>query len=329
MATSVGLNIITGRTGEAHVASDDDAAIWRGLVGDENVVLFTDQKLALTNNGKQNDVGSLTIANGVFSIKGGHMGRVDNTATVTYALPNEGNFRRTLVIIRYAKVGTMESMRLMTLQNATVYDATSASAAAALSVSTVPSTDYVLYDFVCNSDGLINNTLQTKLTVIDTIPILRAALNAEASARQAADTVLGSRVSTLETFKSTEKAARESADTALGSRVSTLETWKNSRNGDKYKLIAVYAPSSTGYGGVDYVVCPTGQTTYKAMWRHNTAINEYNMYFYKVTLDQSGTSVSVNFYKLGASAHITGPTVDLASVSGGSATIIGNVTIRV
>ena len=218
---SVDLNIITGRTGAAHVASEEDAAIWRGLVGNDNVVLFTDNQLALTNNGKQNGVGNLTIAGGVFCIKSGHMGRIGNPKQITYDLPNEGSYRRTLVVIRYTINSTIESMSLLTLQNASANDASSASAAASLSVSTVPSTDYVLYDFVCNSNGIITSTLQTRLTVIDTIPILRAAITNEAAARVAADNTLQTNINTVDGRVTAEATARSNADSTLQSGVNT------------------------------------------------------------------------------------------------------------
>lgn len=217
MATSVDLNIITGRTGTAHVSSADDAAIWRGLVGSANVVLYTDERLALNHATK----GKLTISDGVLCIAGGHMGRISNTKTVDYALPDSGSYRRTLLVARYAISSNIESMTLLTLQNDPVNDAATSSAAAALFISTDSSTDYILYDFVCDADGVVSGTLQTKLTVIDTIPQLRAALDAEQTVRETADTALDNRITPLETYKNTSNV-----------RIGALETWKTSASAD-------------------------------------------------------------------------------------------------
>ena len=336
MATSVGLNIITGRTGTAHVASDDDAAIWRGLVGNDNVVLFTDQKLALTDNGKQDNVGSLTIANGVFSIKNGHMGRVDNTATVTYALPNEGSYRRTLVIIRYAKVGTIESMTLMTLQSAIANDTTSASSAATLPVSTVPSTDYILYDFVCGSDGIINNTFQTKLTVIDTIPLLRAALNSEANTRATEDTALETRIGTLETYKNTSNARIDTlegwkqekiaSDNQISTRVSTLEAWKTSQSG--YRLVRLTPPSSTRefYNSTVIIIpgaIPGVSDAITGAIPQFTSLHGFNG-FIIYELWNRNTGISCTFYKFAVNAFGRDG-FGIEELEGGSAEIIGYI----
>ena len=228
MATQVDLNIITGRTGTAHVSSADDAAIWRGLVGNSNVTLFTDQQLALNHQTK----GKLVVSDGVLCI-GGRMGRISNTKTVDYALPESGYYRRTLLVARYAISNNIESMTLLTLQNNPANDTSGAdgvSSAAILPISTNASTDYVLYDFVCDADGVVSGTLKTELSIMDTIPLLRAALNAEQTARSNADIALGSRITEAE----------------QNSRMKSLSVVK-----DSVTTRGVYFTSADGSTGID------------------------------------------------------------------------------
>lgn len=175
MATSIPINIITGRTGTAHVSSSDDAAIWRGFVGNDNVTLSTDQSLSLDYSTK----GTLVLSDGVLCV-GGRMGRISNTKTVTYDLPASGYYRRTILLVRYAIAGDVESMALLTLQSDPSEDtsgADGASAAAELNINTSPTTDYVLYDFVCDEDGVVSGTMQTKMTVMETIPNVESKVN--------------------------------------------------------------------------------------------------------------------------------------------------------
>lgn len=312
MATSTPINIITGRTGTAHVSSSDDAAIWRGLVGNDNVTLSTDQSLSLDYSTK----GTLVLSDGVLCV-GGRMGRISNTKTVTYALPASGYYRRTILLVRYAIAGGVESMSLLTLQSDPSEDtsgADGASAAAELNITTSPTTDYILYDFVCNEDGVVSGTMQTKHTIIDNIPALRSTLSAEASF------VLGltSRVTAVKAAQTAEVTARQNAinqeaiarqnsDTALGNRVSSLESWKNSED-TSYKLVKITPPGNL-HAGNQYIICKAGGGGAYAV-----VSSQGNVYYYVVSYN-GGTSVNITFYS------------DSYPVSGGSATIIGSVKI--
>lgn len=311
MATSVDINIITGRTGTAHVSSADDAAIWRGFVGNDNVTLSTDQSLSLDYSTK----GTLVLSDGVLCV-GGRMGRISNTKTVTYDLPASGYYRRTILLVRYAIAGDVESMSLLTLQSDPSEDtsgADGASAAAELNINTSPTTDYILYDFVCNEDGVVSGTMKTEHTVIDNIPALRSALNAEASFVIA----LTSRVTDVETAQAAEVTARQNAinqeatarqnsDTALGNRVSSLESWRDTED-TSYKLVKITPPSGLG-SAIQHIIVKAGQNN-----RYTFASTSGNMYFYVVSYN--GISASVVFYN------------GSQSVTGGSATIIGSVKI--
>lgn len=235
MATSVPINIITGRTGTAHVSSGDDASIWRGLVGSANVVLSQGSKLELQDNGVVNNMGSLTIRDGVFSTAGGHMGRIADAHTVEYNLPSENNYRRTMVVIRYLNVSTTESMTLMTLQNAQEDDKSPQSSSqsdvdAAINAAKVltvvgydSSSDYILYDFVCSADGIVSGTLETMFTTVDNIPMLRESVELEKLARTQDVSTLSTRITTADGEISTLQGQTSN----LMPRVSSAETGIN------------------------------------------------------------------------------------------------------
>lgn len=264
MATPIKLNIITGRTGTAHVSSDDDAAIWRGLVGNSSITLYTDQQLALDYQTK----GRLSLSDGVFCILG-KMGRVSNASYVEYDLPLPGSCRRTFLLVRYAiDSNGIESMSLLTLQSEDATGSDAATTAAELPITVDKKTDYVLYDFVCDEDGVVSGTMKTKLTVMETIPAIHAALNAEASA-------LSGRVSTLETFKNTETSERKAADTALSGRVSTLETAKTSIDSE---IVSI----KSKIGSYKFIELTDAQLTY---------YSQHSAYYIENIPCESGTKV--------------------------------------
>lgn len=301
MVTSIGLNIITGRTGTAHVSSSDDAAIWRGFVGNDKMTLHTDHQLDLDYTTK----GVLAVSDGVFCI-GGRMGRVSNTKTVEYGLPASGYYRRTLLLIRYDHDTTedTETMTLLTLQNDPTSDTSGsdgAASAAELTIATDKDNDFILYDFVCDEDGIVSGTLKKEFVVMDTVP------------------TVSNNVSTLENHLANEVIERSSADTSLcnaitatnnsiyavSNRVAALEATRDEEDRSTYRLVYVSGPSQTSYAR-QLVLCKPGITYRYAV------VSDYNdVYGYTVSLNESGTTATVNFN----------------NVSGGSAEVIGKVII--
>lgn len=109
------MKIITGYTGEPHVESDHDRAVYRGIVGEGAYILNTGNKLVA----EVISANEIRIRDGVLSYQG-CCGIVENGTYDTLAIANgtQGMKRKDLIVCRYEKTsGTnVESMTLVVIQ---------------------------------------------------------------------------------------------------------------------------------------------------------------------------------------------------------------------
>ena len=107
------MKIITGYTGEPHVKSDHDRAVYRGIVGEGSYILNVGSKLAA----EVISANEIRIRDGVLSHQG-CFGIVETGTydTLTIANGAQGMQRKDLIVCRYQKTGNIESMSFVVIQ---------------------------------------------------------------------------------------------------------------------------------------------------------------------------------------------------------------------
>lgn len=107
------MQIITGRTGENHVMSDDDRALYAGIFGTGSYVLNTGQHLAATVISAT----TIRIGNGDLVHQGTHARiRYNTYEDVTIDSGTTGYKRKDLIVARYSKSAGIESMELVVIK---------------------------------------------------------------------------------------------------------------------------------------------------------------------------------------------------------------------
>lgn len=109
------MKIITGYTGEPHVESDHDRAVYRGIVGEGSYILNVGSKLAA----EVISANEIRIRDGVLSHQG-CCGIVENGTYDTLAIANgaQGMKRKDLIVCRYERNSgsRVESMSFVVIQ---------------------------------------------------------------------------------------------------------------------------------------------------------------------------------------------------------------------
>ena len=121
------MKIITGRTGELHVTSDDDRHLHAGTFGEGKYILNTASKLNATNPSSN----VVRLAKGDIIFQGRHA-RIEDYEDVEINPGTDGYSRIDLICCQYKKVGGVESTELV------VYTGTPAT-----SNPTIPTPTYV------------------------------------------------------------------------------------------------------------------------------------------------------------------------------------------
>ena len=102
------MKIITGRTGELHVTSDDDRHLHAGTFGEGKYILNTASKLNATNPSSN----VVRLAKGDIIFQGCHA-RIEDYEDVEINPGTEGYSRIDLICCQYKKVGGVESTELV------------------------------------------------------------------------------------------------------------------------------------------------------------------------------------------------------------------------
>ena len=102
------MKIITGRTGELHVTSDDDRHLHAGTFGEGKYILNTASKLNATNPSSN----VVRLAKGDIIFQGCHS-RIEDYEDVEITPGTEGYSRIDLICCQYKKVGGVESTELV------------------------------------------------------------------------------------------------------------------------------------------------------------------------------------------------------------------------
>lgn len=102
------MKIVTGRTGELHVTSDDDRHLHAGTFGEGKYILNTASKLNATNPSSN----VIRLAKGDIMFQGCHA-RIDDYEDVDLNPGTEGYSRIDLICCQYKKVGGVESTELV------------------------------------------------------------------------------------------------------------------------------------------------------------------------------------------------------------------------
>ena len=102
------MKIITGRTGELHVTSDDDRHLHAGTFGEGKYILNTASKLNATNPSSN----VVRLAKGDIIFQGCHA-RIEDYEDVEITPGTEGYSRIDLICCQYKKVGGVESTELV------------------------------------------------------------------------------------------------------------------------------------------------------------------------------------------------------------------------
>lgn len=233
--------LMTGYTG-VNIFASDDQALYKGIIGESNVVFNVGGCLSLDVTAADNSV-TATISSGAFSFNG-RIVRLQNAEILSLTGVVNGKYRRCKVVARYSVASDFkESVELVALCSSDVSD--TAAGAADLTISGLNETstingsttaDFPLWDFVYSDDGLSGSAVQL-FTVTDSLEALRTRLNEvedglndetearesataqEANNRQNAISALQSSV----TANAAAIASETSARTALDSRVQKLE----------------------------------------------------------------------------------------------------------
>ena len=102
------MKIVTGRTGELHVTSDDDRHLHAGTFGEGKYILNTASKLNATNPSSN----VVRLAKGDIIFQGCHA-RIEDYEDVEINPGTEGYSRIDLICCQYKKVGGVESTELV------------------------------------------------------------------------------------------------------------------------------------------------------------------------------------------------------------------------
>lgn len=105
------MKIITGRTGQLHVTSDDDRHLHAGTFGEGKYILNTASKLNATNPSSN----VIRLAKGDLMFQGCHA-RIEDYEDVELTPGNEGYNRIDLICCQYRKAGGVESTELVVYQ---------------------------------------------------------------------------------------------------------------------------------------------------------------------------------------------------------------------
>ena len=105
------MKIVTGRTGELHVTSDDDRHLHAGTFGEGKYILNTASKLNATNPSSN----VIRLAKGDIMFQGCHA-RIEDYEDVDLNPGTEGYSRIDLICCQYKKVGGVESTELVVYQ---------------------------------------------------------------------------------------------------------------------------------------------------------------------------------------------------------------------
>lgn len=178
------LKFITIYSGGEHIEATDDAEIFKAVFGSGNFVFNHGGKLAIT---VLPTTGAVSISDGVF-IFDGRLGRVIVSDTVTYTPPaSESLWKKIAVLFRYNKNTStgIESGSLICIEgsvygNKTVAEAQTLSIGSGEISSGTTTADFLLYEFVCNSNSY--DSLTTYFTLKSATAELEAYADTKATA---------------------------------------------------------------------------------------------------------------------------------------------------
>ena len=312
------VNLLTGHKATNHISAADEAAFMSAYVSGGNYVVADAQEITLTAD---TSAGSLSVDAFVALFSGRKV--VVSGASANYTKPSSGTtYRHVSAGLLYTKntnnddledcvfaVYTSASDRAS--QSTAAGDPTGAPATTEIDAATTEAY-FELFDLVVSGSAVVKQSAvyHTSETI--------SGISEKISTLQTDLTQSNNRITSCVNAQTAETTARQTADSGLSSRISALESWRNAENSTDYKLVKVFAPYHVGYEGIDYVICKVNSTSYKTMWRYDTATDDYELYYYILTLNSAGTSATVQFFYLGLSAKIY-------STSGGGATVLGSI----
>lgn len=278
--------LMTGYTG-VNIFAADDQALYKGIIGESNVVFNVGGCLGLDVTAADNSV-TATISSGAFSFNG-RIVRLQNAKILSLTGIVNDKYRRCKVVARYSVATDFkESVKLVALCSSDVSD--TAAGAADLTISGLNETstingsttaDFPLWDFVYSVNGLSGSAVQL-FTVTDSLEALRTRLNEvekglsdEVKARGTTVDALDTRLTSAET---TLVTTTENADAA---RVNEL----HGRNGDGFDIVSgcriiVLYWKETGLGGAPTAtaVVPNRNGAYHVIFARYQGLNSSSVY---------------------------------------------------
>ncbi len=232
--------LITGFT-NSDITASDDQQLYKGIIGESNVVFNVGDNLALTVN--VGDAAAASVGTGAFSFNG-RIVRIPTAETINLSLPESGKFKKCRISARFSVNNStnVESVSLVALYSDEASSAGALSSAsinganASDSITGSSSADFPLWEFILSSDNHSNETqlftVSMSLEELNELIVSnRAAISAEASARANADIA--------------EAAARANTDGVLESLISA--------NAAALAKEARIVPMSSGQSASDFL----------------------------------------------------------------------------
>ena len=135
------LKIITGYTGEPHITPADDAGFHKAIFGDGDYVLNAGSQFAATIQSAT----EISIADGELIMQGRHARNDSGSQTVTIANGSQGMYRNDLIVARYTKNSSIESISLVVITGTATSGTASDPAYNTGSIDKGEARDYPLY----------------------------------------------------------------------------------------------------------------------------------------------------------------------------------------
>ena len=135
------LKIITGYTGEPHITPADDAGFHKSIFGDGDYVLNAGSQFAATIQSAT----EISIADGELIMQGRHARNDSGSQTVTIANGSQSMNRNDLIVARYTKNSSIESISLVVITGTATSGTASDPAYNTGSIDKGEARDYPLY----------------------------------------------------------------------------------------------------------------------------------------------------------------------------------------
>lgn len=254
------MEIITGKTGTAHVQSADDRALHASIFGSDSYILNNGSKLSASITSSN----SIAIADGDLMAQGCHARiRYGESETVAIETGTVGYNRKDLIVARYTNNADIESIELAVIKGSPTTGTATAPAYTEGNILTGSSSvDIPLYEV--NISGVTILSV-TRLLAVQSVNLANAGL---ASAVTKAQTTANTAVTNAATAQSTANGAMTEAKLAeeLANSATSKANTAITRTKSGYVILEVdtvtvditYKSGGTSGSGSSAVAVPTG-----------------------------------------------------------------------